>query len=147
MLELRAFPLIDLNYILLFIAVGSPLVLLAQLWRSRAARHREWKIGAAIVLFGTVIAFMFAHAIAGYVGGALWGLLLLLPSVLERGIGTLLLERRYGRARQYALVRQILHPWGDFVYRSTVLRCIELARDGQLNVALDQLVTERSEPT
>jgi rhomboid protease GluP len=139
--------LIDLNHILLFIAIVSPLVLLGRFWRMRTGRQRGWKIAAAIVLAGACFAFALVPSIAGFVGGTLWSLLLLLPSLLERRIDGLLLEKRFGRARNFAIVRRIFHPWDDSPYRPSLLRCLELARDGRMNAAFDQLATERSDAT
>jgi rhomboid protease GluP len=139
--------LIDLNHILLFIAIVSPLILLARLSRMRTGRQRGWKIAAAIVLGGAGFSWALVPSLAGFVGGTLWGLLLLLPSIAERSIDALLLEKRFGRARNLAVVRRIFHPWDDSPYRPSLLRCLELARAGRMNAALDQLATERSDGT
>ena len=139
--------MIDLNHILLFIAIVSPLVLLARFWRMRTARQRGWKIAAALVLGGAGFSWALVPSIAGFIGGTLWCLLLLVPSISERSIDGLVLEKRFGRARNLALVRRIFHPWDDSPYRPSLLRCLQLARDGRMNAALDQLATERSDAT
>lgn len=138
---------IDLNHILLFIAVVSPLVLLARLARLHRPQHAGWATAAIIVLAGAGVSWLFAATIAGYVSGTLWCLLLLVPSVADRKIDDLLLERRLGNARRLAVVRRILHPWEDSPYRPSLIRSIELAHDGRMNAALDLLATERSEAT
>jgi rhomboid protease GluP len=139
--------LIDLNHILLFIAVVSPLVLLVRIARLRNRRNRGWRIAALIVLAGCAAAWLAVPAIAGFIGGILWSLLLLIPSLSERKIEELLLTRRFGDARRLAVVRQTLHPWEDSPYRPVLLRSLEQASAGRLDLALDQLALERDRTT
>ena len=51
--------------------------------------------------------------------------------------------RRFAAARRLALVRRALHPWEDSPYRPNVLRALEQASAGRLDLALDQLALER----
>lgn len=102
--------MIDLNHILLFIALASPSILLARIWRLRNARNRGWQIAAVVVLAGSGLAWFLVPSLAGFIGGTLWCLLLLVPSVLERKIDELLLAQRGTAAWRLALVRRILHP-------------------------------------
>lgn len=139
--------MIDLNHILLFVAVVSPLILLARIVRFRNPRNRGWRIAALIVLAVCALAWVLTPAFAGFVGGAFWALLLLLPSLAERRIDDLLLAREFARARRVAIVRRILHPWEDTPHRPSLLYCLELAANGRLDLALDRLATERAEPT
>jgi rhomboid protease GluP len=139
--------LIDLNHILLFIAVVSPLILLARIARLRNPRNHGWRIAAFIVLTGCLVAWLVVPAIAGFIGGILWCLLLLIPSLSERKIEDLLLARRFSDARRLAVVRRALHPWEDSPYRPAVLRCLEQASAGRLDLALDQLAIQRDEIT
>ena len=139
--------LIDLNHILLFIAVVSPLILLARIARLRNPRNRGWRIAATMVLAVCAIAWFFAPSLAGFVGGTFWCLLLVIPSVAERKIDDALLAQRFARARQIAVVRRILHPWNDSPHRASLVRCLELATNDRLDLALDQLAAERTEPT
>jgi rhomboid protease GluP len=135
--------LIDLNHILLFIAVVSPLILLVRIARLRNSRNHGWRIAALMVLGGCAAAWILAPAFAGFIGGILWCLLLLLPSLAERKIEELLLMRRFAAARRLASVRRALHPWEDSPYRPTLLRALEEASAGRLDLALDQLALER----
>ena len=139
--------LTDLNHILLFIAVISPLILLARIARLRNPQNHGWRIAALIVLSGCVATWLLAPAIAGFIGGILWCLLLLIPSLAERKIEELLIARRFSDARRLAVVRRALHPWEDSPYRPNVLRCLEQASAGRLDRALDQLAIERDEIT
>lgn len=137
--------MLDLNHILLFIALASPVVLLWRLQRLQRARPVGWMAAAIIVLVGSGISWLLAPSIAGFIGGSIWALLLLIPSLAERKIATLLVEKRYRPALRLALVRGILHPWNDSSHLLSLLRALELALDGRLPAALDQLATHRSE--
>jgi rhomboid protease GluP len=139
--------LLDLNHILLFIAIASPVVLLARLVALRESRPPGWVAASVIVLFGAAGCWLLRPAIAGYLGGALWALLLLAPSLLERCIASLLLEKRYARARSLSFVRRVLHPWNRSADFSSLLRALELARSGKLPAALDRLATLRLSST
>ncbi len=138
--------LIDLNHILLFLALASPIVLLARVAR-QSPRPVGWTTAALLVLGGTGLSWLLIPGRAGFAGGALWGALLFLPSLAEKKIRLLVLEKRYGRARQLALVRRFLHPWDDSPYRSALLRSLEDAGAGRWSAALDRLARERSERT
>lgn len=139
--------MIDLNHILLFLAIVSPLILLARIALLRARRNFGWGIAALLVLTGSGIAWLAAPAWAGYFGGTIWFLLLVLPSLAEKKIAELVLAQRLPDARRLAVVRQIVHPWADSSYRPSLFRSLELARADRLDLALDQLAAERSAPT
>lgn len=139
--------MIDLNHILLFIAIVSPLILLARIARLRNPRNRGWRIAAVVVLFASALAWFLLPSLAGFIGGTLWCLLLVIPSVAERKIDELLLTQRFTGARRLAVVRQICHPWEDSPHRPSLLRNLELAGAGRLDLALDRLAQERSETT
>ncbi len=139
--------MLDLNHILLFIAIASPLVLLWRLRQLRSAAQPGWASAAILVLVGAGITWLLAPSIAGYVGGTFWALLLLAPSMVERRIAGLLLAKQYQAARRFALVRQALHPWNDSPHLPWLLRALELAQAGNLSAALEQLAGRRSETT
>ena len=139
--------MIDLNHILLFVAVVSPLILLARIARLRNPQNHGWRIAALIVLTGCVAAWLVVPAVAGIISGILWCLLLLIPSLSDRKIEDLLLARRFSDARRLAVVRRALHPWEDSPYRPALLRCLEQASAGRLDLALDRLAIERDEIT
>ncbi|MGI8889985.1 MAG: rhomboid family intramembrane serine protease [Chthoniobacterales bacterium] len=139
--------MIDLNHILLFLAVVSPLILLVRIARLRDSRNHGWRVAALVVLVGCGLAWLVVPALAGFIGGALWFLLLLLPSLAERKIEELLLSGRLPEARRLAVVRRAVHPWEDSPYRPSLVGCLEQARSGRLDLALDQLARERTAAT
>jgi len=68
---------VDLNHILLFIAVITPLVVIAKAWRPGGI-FRGWRIAAIIVLAITGVAWLVSGEHAGFVGGGAWFALLFL---------------------------------------------------------------------
>jgi rhomboid protease GluP len=134
---------LGLNHILLFIAIVSPLILLIRIGRLRNPRNHGWRIAALIVLAICAAGWVLMPGLAGYIGGAFWCLLLVLPSVAERGIDEAILSQRFDRARQIAMLRRLVHPWSDSPYQPRLLQSVELAAKGQLHFALDRLATER----
>ena len=99
----------DLNHILLFLAVVSSLLVLGRAWRPSAPYH-GWRIAALIVLAITGLAWFFWRGAAGYVGGCAWFLLLFLPAIGLRKMTELAMQGNYKSARKLGAVVQILHP-------------------------------------
>jgi rhomboid protease GluP len=139
--------LIDLNHILLFLAVVSPLIVLVRIARLRNPRNQGWLIASIIVLMVCAVAWLSIPRLAGFLGGAAWFCLLLVPSFSERAIAHALMAGRFGQGRRLALVRRVLHPWEDSPYRSAIIRSLELAGTNHLDLALDQLAKERNDHT
>jgi membrane associated rhomboid family serine protease len=100
---------VDLNHILLFLAVISPLIVLARAWRPSAS-HQGWRVAALIVLAITGVAWLFWRGAAGYVGGCAWFLLLFLPAIGLRKMTELATQGNYESARKLGAAIQILHP-------------------------------------
>ena len=99
----------DLNHIFLFLAVVSPLVVLARAWRP-GGPYRGWRIAALVVLVITGLAWMFLRAAAGYIGGGAWFALLFLPAIGLRKMTELAARGDYQSARKLGAALQILHP-------------------------------------
>ena len=99
----------DLNHIFLFLAVVSPLLVLARAWRP-GGPYRGWRIAALIVLAITGLAWMFWRAAAGYIGGGAWFALLFLPAIGLRKMTELAARGDYKSARKLGAALQILHP-------------------------------------
>jgi membrane associated rhomboid family serine protease len=99
---------VDLNHIFLFLAVVSPLLVLARAWRPGGTRG--WRIAALVVLLITGLAWMFWRAAAGYIGGGAWFALLFLPAIGSRKMTELAARGDYKSARKLGAALQILHP-------------------------------------
>jgi membrane associated rhomboid family serine protease len=102
-------PTVDLNHIFLFLAVISPLVVLARAWRP-GAPYRGWRRAALVVLIITAAAWIFVPHVAGYIGGLAWIVLLFLPAIGLRKMTELAARGGYRSAAKLGIILQILHP-------------------------------------
>jgi len=100
---------VDLNHIFLFLAVISPLVVLARAWRPGAPYH-GWRIAALVALTITAAAWIFVPRAAGYIGGLAWIVLLFLPAIGLRKMTDLAARGGYRSAAKLGIILQILHP-------------------------------------
>jgi membrane associated rhomboid family serine protease len=100
---------VDLNHIFLFLAVISPLVVLARAWRP-GAPYRGWRRAALVVLIITAAAWIFVPHAAGYIGGLAWIVLLFLPAIGLRKMTELAARGGYRSAAKLGIILQILHP-------------------------------------
>jgi membrane associated rhomboid family serine protease len=116
---------VDLNHIFLFVAVISPLLVLARAWRPGGIL-RGWRIAAIIVLAITGVAWLFFREYAGYVGGGAWFALLFLPAVGLRKASQLAAQGRYGCARRLTTAVQFLHPTAQLRDQLQLFRSLEL---------------------
>jgi membrane associated rhomboid family serine protease len=100
---------VELNHIFLFLAVVSPLLVLARAWRP-GGTSRGWRIAALVVLAITGLAWMFWRGAAGYIGGGAWFALLFLPAIGSRKMTELATRGDYKSARKLGAALQVLHP-------------------------------------
>lgn len=118
----------DLNHIFLFLAVISPLIVLARAWRP-GGPSRGWRIAALIVLVITGLAWMFWRAIAGYIGGAAWFALLFLPAIGLRKMTELAARGDYQSAGRIGAALQILHPSSELREQVRLFHQLEAHQD------------------
>jgi membrane associated rhomboid family serine protease len=113
---------VDLNHILLFLAVISPLLVLARAWRPAFARasagepggpYRGWRVAAVVVLAVTALAWILVPTAAGYIGGIVWTFLLFLPAMGLRKMTELAARGDYRSAGKLGAILQILHPTSE----------------------------------
>jgi hypothetical protein len=100
---------VNLNHIFLFLAVISPLLVLARAWRP-GSFYRGWRIAAFVVLVISGVAWIFFRSAAGYIAGGAWLAFLFLPAVGLRKVTELAASQHYRSARKLAAVLRILHP-------------------------------------
>jgi rhomboid protease GluP len=129
---------LDLNRILLFVALLSPTVILLRTAR-RAALNRSWRAAAAAVLVITTAAIWIAPAYAGFVGAVLWLLLLVLPVIGVRRGFELAAQHRYASARQIMALTGLLHPAPALADQHTIMAALEAASKGDRDTALKLL--------
>lgn len=132
--------MLDLNHLLLFIAVASSLVMLVRTWTGPDSQ-RAWRIAACAVLLASVGCFFVARKSAGFVGGGAWLLLLFLPALGTRRIVELAARRRFGAAARLAKFVRIVHPDRGLGQQAEVLRALALAQTGDLAASLRLLAS------
>jgi len=103
---------LNLNHIFLFLAIVSPLLVLARGWRPSLPYH-GWRVAAVIVLAVTAVAWFLWPDVSGYVGGAAWFLLLFLPAIGLRKITQFASQGDYKSAEKLGAALQILHPTAE----------------------------------
>lgn len=130
--------MLDLNRLLIFIAVLSPVAILVRTAR-RAALNRGWQLAAIAVLLVTGLAWVAAPGFAGYVGGGAWFLLLFLPTVGLHKEAALTAAERYGAARRVVSLLRWLHPVKALQDELLFLRAMEAAQSGSTEQAADLL--------
>jgi membrane associated rhomboid family serine protease len=102
----------NLNHIFLFLAIVSPLLVLARGWRPSQAYH-GWRFAALAVLAVTAVAWFLSSNVSGYIGGAAWFLLLFLPAIGLRKVTQFAARRDYESAERLGAALQILHPTAE----------------------------------
>jgi membrane associated rhomboid family serine protease len=120
-----------LNHILLFIAVISPLAVMARAWRP-GGTYRSWRIASLLVLVITGAAWLIFPDLAGFVGGGAWFALLFLPAVGLRRMAELAAQHRYVAARKLARALLLLHPSDELRRQVQLLRVLESGGGAEL---------------
>lgn len=136
----------DLNHLLLFVAIISPLVLIARS-HQQARLNRGWRMASVAVLLVTGGAWLFFPGSAGFIGGGAWLALLLVPALGARKVVDLAQRQNFGSARRLAQLLAFLHPTDGIPEQARLLRAIELAQRGQIQPAIDLLAPMRSNAT
>ena len=114
----------NLNHIFFFLAIVSPLLILARGWRPSAPYH-SWRLPAVVVLAVTVVAWLLWPDVSGYIGGAGWFLLLFLPGLGSRKITQLAAQGDYKSATRLGTVLQILHPTAELREQIRLFRSLK----------------------
>ena len=117
----------DLNHLFLFIAVISPLLVLARAWRP-AEVYRGWRLASIIVLVISALAWILFRNLAGFIGGGAWFVLLFIPAIGLRKVTELSSQYRYRSARMLATALQVVHPSAELREQLRLLRALESGR-------------------
>ena len=116
--------MLDLNHIFLFIAIVSPLAVLARAWRP-GGTYRGWRIASFIVLAITAVAWLLVSNMAGFIGGGAWFALLFLPAIGLRRVADLAVQHQFAAARKLATALLIVHPSEELRRQVQLLRRFE----------------------
>lgn len=111
----------DLNHIFLFVAVVSPVLVLARAWRPGGI-FRGWRVAAIVVLAITAAAWFFKPTMAGYVGGGAWFVLLFVPAVGLRKATQLAEQGRYETAARLTAFLRWFHPTAQVRQQLAIFR-------------------------
>ncbi len=98
--------------------------------------NRGWMVISAFVLAVMTVALFAIPQQAGLIGGALWLVLIVIPSFGIRQVSALAYQERYQSASQLAQVLSWLHPmdgWRDY---PAILGAIALGQQGHLDQAI-----------
>jgi membrane associated rhomboid family serine protease len=125
---------VELNHILLFLAVLSPVLVLARASRP-GAPHHGWRIAALVVLAVTGVAWILAPIAAGYVGGLAWIALLFLPAIGLRKMTELAAQGDYKSAAKLGTILQILHPSAELRDQIRLFRHLESHQNHSVAIA------------
>src|SRR5205814_2507207 len=115
---------VQLIHILLFLAILSPLLILARAWRPDAQYH-GWRIAAVVVLAMTAVAWFLVPVAAGYIGALAWAVLLFLPAIGLRKMTELAAKGDYKSAAKLSAILQILHPTAELREQVRLLRHLD----------------------
>jgi membrane associated rhomboid family serine protease len=136
---------VDLNHVFLFLAVVSPLLVLARAWRPGGTRG--WRIAALAVLLITGLAWMFWRAAAGYIGGGAWFALLFLPAIGLRKMTELAARGDYKSARKLGAALQILHPSAELREQVRLFHHLETNQNHRATVSSGPVEDEITQQT
>jgi len=115
---------LNLNHIFLFVAIVSPLLVLARAWRPSMPYH-GWGLAALLVLATTGATWFIWPRVAGYTGGSVWFLFLFLPAIGLRKMTQLAALGDYQSARKLGVALQVLHPSAELRDQVRVFRQLE----------------------
>ncbi len=120
----------DLNHILLFVAVVSPLLVLARAWRPGGI-FRGWSVAALVVLVVTAAAWFLKPAMAGYIGGGAWFVVLFVPAIGLRKATQLAEQGRYETAVRLTSFVQWFHPTTQVRQQLAIFRRLASSSQGR----------------
>lgn len=132
----------ELNHILLFVALLSPIAILIRSQRV-AKMNRNWRFASIAVLIITAAAWLAFRQQAGFIGAGAWCVLLLLPVIISRKIADLLLRERFASAQRWAGLLAVLHPIDGARRQAQFLRAMKIAQHDETRRALDILESLR----
>ncbi|MHB9131696.1 MAG: rhomboid family intramembrane serine protease [Armatimonadota bacterium] len=134
----------DLNNVLLWMVTLSSVMMLY--YGIRFRRESSGWAGIAVFLLAlTGVLYLYKPQVAGFVSGACWGVLVLVPSLASRSLQRMVLRQRYGAASRMATILRLFHPFDGWWELPLVYRALEFGHRGQFDDAAQILERFRSE--
>lgn len=134
----------DQNSVYLPLAAFSSLLLFVRALRQRAW---GWAVVTGLVLVIAGVGELLFPSTVGYVAGAVWLLLIAIPSLAQGLIGRLGNRQKYAAAARIARIARLLHPTDGWWDRPLILHALALAQASKTDEAAVVLeALERSSP-
>ena len=125
----------NFNYLLIWTVCLSCIMFLIRAIRSSFKHNFGWVTICSSILVITLIMVYFHSAIAGWIGGILWGIFVLIPLTMASRVNYLVYQQRYGEARRISAYLSWLHPGNRWLKQSQLLRAIEIGQQGNITKA------------
>jgi rhomboid protease GluP len=126
---------VDLNLILIIIVGFASALTALRVFYIARGQSWGWITISGVTLGTMMVSFFVAPDSAGYVGGVIWGALVVLPSIGARWLNRLVFQQRYRQARQLAGVLAWLHPADGWRDQPHFLRALEFGQQGDFTGA------------
>ncbi|MHB9110134.1 MAG: rhomboid family intramembrane serine protease [Armatimonadota bacterium] len=124
----------DVNYVLAWITGASCAFMLFGLLKS-SERPRGW-VGVCLLVPAVMLAaWLIEPAVAGYVGGGLWAVLVLAPMLLSQAVSRAMMRQQFTRAARLSTVSRLLHPWDGQWEMPAFFTALAAERRGDLDAA------------
>ncbi len=126
----------DYNTTFGWLSVAASVALLLR-WRTEFAQRQNlgWAAVALIILAANAGGAFLFPAISGWVGGGLWLVFMLAPTLLTRGVRQSALRGRFEQASRLARLVSILHPADSWPQQPALYRALALAQKGDADRA------------
>ncbi|AFY76618.1 putative membrane protein [Pleurocapsa sp. PCC 7327] len=122
----------DIARLFLWIICASCLIFLIRAVSVSFRNNRGWIVVSSIILAIALLISSFNSNLAALIGGILWIIFLLIPSIGFSQVNQLTHQHRYREARQLASYLRWLHPADGWQERPKLLLALELAQRGDL---------------
>jgi rhomboid protease GluP len=128
---------VDQNiFLIMFVGISCGVTLFRALMSPWRRYVTGWIVVPIVILVITGLAYFANPDYAGLIGGVLWLLFVLTPSLGSRWAARLILQQRFTEAQRWARVLAILHPFDDWQVQPEIARALALAQQGKASEAV-----------
>ncbi|NJM72699.1 MAG: rhomboid family intramembrane serine protease [Scytonema sp. RU_4_4] len=89
-----------------------------------------WIIVSGFILVVTAVLSYLTPSLGGLIGGCLWGILVVLPSIGHKKVDRLIAQQRFGQASTVASLISWLHPLDGWREQPKLLHALDLSQRG-----------------